>query len=55
MTDTQARCMHEACSCAATQGDYCSDYCRESAGKGFEVCDCGHIDCTGSDQSEAIA
>jgi hypothetical protein len=51
----ESQCMHEACSCPATQGEYCSDHCRENAGKGFETCSCGHTDCVGSHEHELEA
>lgn len=47
MTDVTS-CMHEGCSCPATEGEYCSDYCRENAGKDVETCGCGHTDCAES-------
>jgi hypothetical protein len=48
MTEAPPRCAHEACTCEATEGEYCSDYCREHAGKDVVSCGCGHRDCDGT-------
>lgn len=52
MTTTPSQCMHEACTCAATQGEFCSDYCREHAGQEELTCGCGHRDCAGTAEAE---
>lgn len=50
-----SQCMHEACTCVATQGEFCSDYCREHAGHEELTCGCGHRDCAGTaDAEEAV-
>lgn len=38
-------CRHEACVCNVTEGEYCSDHCRENAGHAGDVCSCGHPEC----------
>ena len=45
-------CMHEGCTCVATQGEFCSDYCREHAGHEEVTCGCGHLDCIGTAEAE---
>jgi hypothetical protein len=41
-------CAHEGCRCTVTQGEFCSDYCRDSmeAQHAGHACQCGHPDCT---------
>ncbi len=55
MTEAPERCAHELCTCAATEGEYCGDYCREHAGQEEDVCGCGHDECAGTiaDQTNA--
>jgi hypothetical protein len=48
MTDAPEKCGHEACTCAATEGEYCSDHCREHSGRDDDVCGCGHAECAGT-------
>lgn len=38
-------CRHEACVCNVTEGEYCSEQCRQNAGTGSDTCNCGHPDC----------
>jgi hypothetical protein len=40
-------CAMPNCNCAATDGEYCSDYCRDHAGEehGGGNCGCGHPGC----------
>jgi hypothetical protein len=47
MTDTD-ECAHEPCTCMATEGEYCGDYCREHSGTEEDVCACGHEECAGT-------
>jgi hypothetical protein len=56
MTEAPERCAHELCTCAATEGEYCGDYCREHSGAGEEeVCGCGHPECAGTTAGTASA
>lgn len=55
MTDLPTPCAHEACTCVALTGDFCSDHCRTNAGEGSLSCACGHKDCAGSAENEAVA
>jgi hypothetical protein len=46
----QGQCGHEGCRCMASDGGYCSDYCREhadhAAGEAAGLrCECGHPEC----------
>lgn len=42
----QMTCAHEACKCRVEEGQtYCSDHCRQNAGKEAGMCRCGHPDC----------
>lgn len=45
MADKDETCAHDACTCMATQGEYCSDYCREHSGDDNPECGCGHPEC----------
>jgi hypothetical protein len=47
MTDKPKICAMESCTCIALDGQYCSDYCRRTAGKEILNCGCGHKDCAG--------
>ena len=40
-------CAMTGCNCIATEGEFCSDYCREHAGEthGSGNCGCGHPGC----------
>lgn len=48
MTEAPVQCAHEPCTCGATEGEYCSDHCRENAGKEDARCGCGHAECAGT-------
>ena len=48
MTDTAKICAMESCTCVALEGQYCSDYCKQTAGHEVMTCACGHKDCAGS-------
>jgi hypothetical protein len=40
------KCAHPPCKCAASAaGEYCSEHCRNAAGKTETECKCGHPDC----------
>lgn len=39
------QCEHETCVCEATQGQFCSDYCRDNMGNVDAPCSCGHVEC----------
>lgn len=50
----EGTCGHAACTCAATEDDYCSEYCREHAGdEDPSLCECGHPGCAGAGDREA--
>ena len=49
MTEGFAQCAHPACTCAAAQGEFCSDYCR-AADADEVTCGCGHTDCVGTSE-----
>lgn len=53
MTQTPV-CAHEACTCVPLEGQFCSDYCRMSAGEGSLSCACGHKDCAAAMEDEAV-
>lgn len=56
MTDVMPQCQHRACTCTATDGDFCSDYCRAHAVEDEMTCLCNHVDCAGtSEASEGVA
>lgn len=40
-------CAHEGCGCQVSEGEYCSDFCREHVASGptGESCGCGHPEC----------
>ena len=45
--DQKDQCKNPACSCAASDGKYCSAAC-EGAGDTVQIdCDCGHKECSG--------
>ena len=48
MTDTAKICAMESCTCVALEGEYCSDYCKQTAGREVMSCACGHKDCAGA-------
>lgn len=48
MSDQIEECAHEPCTCQATEGEYCGDYCREHSGSEELACQCGHPDCAGT-------
>jgi hypothetical protein len=52
-TDQLDRCSHESCTCAATEGEYCGDHCREHSGSEETTCGCGHAECAGTGAGEA--
>lgn len=43
-------CQHEGCRCQVSDGEFCSDYCREHVkhdeGVAAHGCGCGHAECT---------
>ncbi len=44
--ETQKKCAHPSCQCAARQGsDYCSTYCEGEAKTADILCNCGHPGC----------
>lgn len=47
------RCAHDPCTCAATEGEYCSDHCREHVGQEVDSCECGHAECAGANPKAA--
>ncbi|HET6807056.1 MAG TPA: hypothetical protein VFH59_16595 [Frateuria sp.] len=57
MSDNGYRCGHAACQCttAPDGGQYCSDYCRETAGSGHAEpgrCGCGHAACASDPEGD---
>lgn len=54
MTSEPKTCAMESCTCIALEGDYCSDYCRQTAGQEVISCACGHKDCAGAAEQEAV-
>jgi hypothetical protein len=47
---TTSECMHEACTCDATQSGYCSEYCQAHVPDAAVTCACGHRDCIGTQE-----
>ena len=54
MASEPKTCAMESCTCIALEGDYCSDYCRQTAGQEVITCACGHKDCAGAAEQEAV-
>ncbi|HJR09031.1 MAG TPA: hypothetical protein VJ842_17360 [Pyrinomonadaceae bacterium] len=47
--DDDKRCKHNLCSCAAaSDSDYCSEYCENASDTGITeiACSCGHPGCS---------
>ena len=53
MTEAPERCAHEPCTCAASEGEYCGDYCREHSGQEEDLCGCGHAECAGTEGAQS--
>ena len=45
--DREGKCAHAVCECAAADGKYCSEYCRDAEKSGvLEIgCGCEHEPC----------
>jgi hypothetical protein len=48
----EQECSHPSCTCEATIGEYCSDWCREHTSE--PQCLCGHEGCQGDRPEEAL-
>lgn len=48
-------CRHEACVCNVTEGEYCSEHCRQHADMSSDTCNCGHPDCELHQQKKRVS